>query len=64
MKRKQFMRHLRKYGCFIKREGGNHTLVHNINNGIKEAIPRHTEIDNTLIKKICKRLKIPNPFNK
>lgn len=56
------MQHLRRYGCFIKREGGRHTLVQNINNGIKEIIPRHSEIDNVLIKKICKRLEIPSPF--
>lgn len=54
MKRKQFMQHLRHYGCFVKREGTSHTLVQNINNGIRETVPRHTEIDNVLVKKYVK----------
>lgn len=62
MKRKQFMQHLRRYGCFVKREGSNYTLIQNINNGVKETVPRHSEIDNILVKKICKRLKVPTPF--
>jgi len=56
------MRHLRRYGCFVKREGSKHTLVQNVNSGIRETIPRHIEIDNILVEKICRRLKIPNPF--
>ncbi len=56
------MQHLRRYKCFIKREGSKHTLVQNIINGIKETVPRHSEIDNVLVKKICKRLKISSPF--
>ncbi|MBI4690514.1 MAG: type II toxin-antitoxin system HicA family toxin [Nitrospirae bacterium] len=64
MKRGEFMRHLRRYGCFIKREGSSHTIVQNIKNGILETIPRHTEIDNILVKKICKRLDIKTPFER
>ena len=56
------MQYLRRYACFVKREGKAHTLVQNVHNGIKETVPRHVEIDNILIKKICKRLKIPDPF--
>ena len=56
------MQYLRRYGCFIKREGSKHTLVQNVNNGTRETIPRHIEIDNVLVKKICRRLKIPDPF--
>lgn len=62
MKRKEFMQHLRQYGCFIKREGSSHTLVNNIKNGKIQAVPRHIEIDNFLVKKICDRLEIPKPF--
>ncbi len=56
------MQYLRRYGCFVKREGSRHTLVQNANNGMRETIPRHIEIDNTLVKKICRRLKIPDPL--
>lgn len=62
MKRKEFMQHLRQHGCFIKREGSSHTLVSNINNGKIQTVPRHIEIENLLVKKICKRLEIPEPF--
>ncbi|MBI2875326.1 MAG: type II toxin-antitoxin system HicB family antitoxin [Candidatus Tectomicrobia bacterium] len=30
-------------------------------NGSVEAVPRHVEIDNRLVEKICKRLEIPVP---
>ena len=62
MKRGKFLQHLRKYNCMVKREGKKHTLVVNISNGIMETVPRHREIDNILVKKICRRLKIPVPF--
>ncbi|HRR96051.1 MAG TPA: addiction module toxin, HicA family [Candidatus Ratteibacteria bacterium] len=56
------MRYLNEYGCVVKREGARHTIICNINNGVLETLPRHKEIDNVLIKKICRRLKIPVPF--
>jgi len=56
------MQHLRRYRCFVKREGTRHTLVQNATNGVRETVPRHIEIDNLLIRKICKRLDIPDPF--
>lgn len=62
MKREEFMKHLRRYGCYIKREGSSHTIVQNIKNGASETVPRHNEIDNVLVKKICKRLDIKGPF--
>ena len=62
MKRGKFLQYLRKYNCMVKREGKKHTLVVNISNGIMETVPRHREIDNILVKKICRRLKIPVPF--
>jgi len=33
-----------------------------VKNGVRETIPRHTEIDNVLVKKICGKLEIPSPF--
>ena len=56
------MQHLRRYRCFVKREGTRHTLVQNATNGVRETVPRHIEIDNLLIRKICERLDIPDPF--
>ena len=59
MKREAFLKHLRRHGCQLKREGGAHSLWHNPNTGRVEAIPRHTEIPNRLVEKICKALEIP-----
>ncbi len=59
MKREAFLKHLRKHGCQLKREGRAHSLWLNPEIGRVEAIPRHTEIPNRLVEKICKDLEIP-----
>jgi mRNA interferase HicA len=59
MKRNSLLRHLRKYGCYLKREGGAHSLWINPRTGAVEAVPRHTEISNQLAKKICRNLSVP-----
>jgi mRNA interferase HicA len=46
MKREALLKHLRRHGCYLKREGGAHSLWINPQNGKVEAIPRHTEISN------------------
>jgi len=58
MKRRNLVKHLRHNGCYLKREGANHSLWYNPKTGHSEAIPRHTEIPNMLSKKICKALSI------
>jgi len=59
MKRGDLLRHLRRYGCYLQREGAAHSLWCNPETGAVEAIPRHTEISNKLAKKICRTLSIP-----
>lgn len=59
MKRHSLLRHLRKNGCYLKREGRSHSLWCNPQNGRVEAVPRHIEIPNKLAKKICNRLSVP-----
>ncbi|HCS93063.1 MAG: type II toxin-antitoxin system HicA family toxin [Thiohalocapsa sp. PB-PSB1] len=59
MKRGALLRHLRRYGCYLKREGSSHSLWCNPNNGAVEAVPRHSEIPNRLAKKICQTLAVP-----
>jgi len=56
MKRRDLERKLRIAGCYLKREGGSHSLWINPKNGIIEAIPRHKEIKESLAKKILKNL--------
>jgi len=56
MKRQALLKHLRKHGCFLKREGRSHSLWCNPLTGRVEAVPRHSEIPERLAKKICKAL--------
>jgi len=56
MKRKPFIRQLKKEGCVLHRFGANHDIYLNPNNGLKQPVPRHTEIDNQLVKHIRKYL--------
>jgi predicted RNA binding protein YcfA (HicA-like mRNA interferase family) len=57
MKRKALIKHLEKNGAEFKREGSNHT-IYGLGNDVTE-VPRHTEIDDNLARKICKDLNIP-----
>ncbi len=59
MKRRKLTKHLERHGCVIIREGGNHTIFENPSNGNKAPVPRHTEIDNKLARKICQQLDVP-----
>jgi mRNA interferase HicA len=59
MKRSTLLRHLRKHGCILKREGRQHSLWTNPTNGAVEAVPRHTEIANVLARKIARGLGVP-----
>ena len=56
MKRRLLEQKLRMAGCYIKREGGSHSLWINPKSGAVEAIPRHKEIKEPLAKKILKNL--------
>ena len=60
MKCSALIKHLRRYGCYLKREGGSHSLWCNPQTGHIEAIPRHTEIPDRLAKKICLSLSVPD----
>ena len=59
MKRSSLLQHLRRHGCYLKREGRAHSLWCNPQTGAVEAVPRHTEIPNGLTSKICRNLSVP-----
>lgn len=61
MKLNDLERHLRDNECIKKREGGNHTIWENPSNGKISPVPRHREIKEGLVKKICKELDISSP---
>ncbi|MGR3179546.1 MAG: type II toxin-antitoxin system HicA family toxin [Candidatus Anammoxibacter sp.] len=56
MKRKEFIRKLKQDGCIFLRPGSRHDIYINPLTNKKQPIPRHTEIDNTLVKHIRKKL--------
>jgi hypothetical protein len=59
VKRGDLLRHLRRHGCHLKREGAAHSLWMNAATGAVEAIPRHREIPDRLAHKICRGLGVP-----
>lgn len=59
MKREALVRHLRRHGCVLLREGGRHSWWHNPERNKRSAVPRHREVDDDLARKICKDLGIP-----
>jgi len=59
MKRTAFLRHLRACGCVLLREGGRHSWWLNPEQGRRSSVPRHTEIDDNLARKICRDLGVP-----
>ncbi|MBI1885316.1 MAG: type II toxin-antitoxin system HicA family toxin [Chloroflexi bacterium] len=59
MKRSTLLRYLRRNGCYLKREGGGHSLWCNPATGAIEAVPRHADIANKLARKICRSLSVP-----
>ena len=61
MKRGSLLRHLRRHGCVLKREGAAHSLWLNPATGAVQAVPRHAELPNRLADRICRGLSIPQP---
>jgi hypothetical protein len=60
VKRHSLLKHLRRHGCYLKREGAAHSLWSNPANGVVEAVPRHIEIKDGLARKICRTLGLPD----
>ncbi|MDO8586593.1 MAG: type II toxin-antitoxin system HicA family toxin [Armatimonadota bacterium] len=59
MKRRELVAHLRAHGCVMLREGAKHTVFHNPSSRLSSTMPRHTEIEEFLARKICRDLGIP-----
>jgi mRNA interferase HicA len=59
VKRHQLIDHLHRHGCQLEREGARHSTYSNPTSGAKAPVPRHTEIDNRLARKICGQLGVP-----
>jgi predicted RNA binding protein YcfA (HicA-like mRNA interferase family) len=61
VKRRDLLRHLTAHGCRLLREGGNHSIFINPASRKVSSVPRHTEINDDLARKICKDLQIVGP---
>ena len=58
MKRNAVIKYIMSNGCEFVREGRNHSWWINSAMNKRSAVPRHTEIKDNLVKKICKDLGI------
>lgn len=61
MKLRDLLKHLHDHNCEFLREGGNHSVYVNRRARKSSAVPRHREINDFLVNKICKDLEIPRP---
>jgi len=61
MKRRDLIKHLLKQGCIFVREGARHSVFFNPLAKRSSTVPRHTEINDFLAKKICRDLGIEPP---
>jgi mRNA interferase HicA len=61
VKKKQLERHLREHGCYLDREGAEHSWWASPTGNPRTAVPRHREISWRLARSICRDLKVPPP---
>jgi len=61
MKRRDLVKHLLKERCIFIREGAKHSVFFNPLVKKSSTVPRHTEIDSFLAKKICRDLGVKPP---
>ncbi len=61
MKRRDLIRHLKKHGCELLREGSNHSVFVNRAKRKSATVPRHREINDFLARNIFRDLEVPEP---
>jgi predicted RNA binding protein YcfA (HicA-like mRNA interferase family) len=61
MKRVDLIRHIETHGCYLLRDRGRHSVYVNPASNQVSAVPRHREINDFLVKRICRDLQIPVP---
>lgn len=59
MKRRDLLHHLAEQGCELLREGSRHSVFHNPRENTTSTVPRHRELDDFLVRKICRDLRVP-----
>ncbi|MBI1346479.1 addiction module toxin, HicA family [bacterium] len=61
MKRVDLIKHLQEQGCELFREGGRHSVFLNPAKQRVTSVPRHREVNDILVRKICRDLEIQSP---
>ncbi|HUT86421.1 MAG TPA: type II toxin-antitoxin system HicA family toxin [Elusimicrobiales bacterium] len=61
MKRKELIKHLKKHGCELTREGGKYSIFVNTKTEMEAPVTRHKEIADYTARKICKELGVDTP---
>ena len=61
MSRQELLKHLKKHGCKLLREGRSHSIWVNPGNQQQASVPRHREINDYTARAICRQLGIPEP---
>jgi mRNA interferase HicA len=61
VKRRDLVRHLELHGCHLLREGASHSIYTNPAEGMREAVPRHSEIKRHLARSIFRHLGVDVP---
>ena len=61
MKRIDFIRHLEAQGCEFLRDGSKHTVYVNRQTQKTSTVPRHREINDLLVRKICRDFQVDAP---
>jgi mRNA interferase HicA len=61
MKRRDVIAHVEKHECRLLREGSRHSVYMNVATRATSTIPRHREVKEMLVRKICADLGIPTP---
>lgn len=61
MKRRPLVKHLVKEGCTLIREGSRHSVFFNAVTRRTSTVPRHTEVNDFLARKICRDLGVNEP---
>ena len=61
MNRRKLMKHLRRHGCILVREGRAHSIVARPAANTQTQVPRHPEVATPTAWRICKQLGVPLP---
>jgi mRNA interferase HicA len=56
MKRKDLIKTIEALGCVMIRHGGKHDIYHNPQTGNSQPVPRHSEINEFLARRIIREL--------